>query len=195
MRGIGLVLAIGLITTSAFGLPLAGDPAAITSGSVVFAEASNWIAQVDYAVYEAGAYPGTHPDAQTNYIYAYQIFNDPLSADTLSTFTLGLLSGSDAASPTSDAGYGAAGGVSPLLSRLVGSPSPTSVQWVLDLSWDQHTTTLLFSSPHSFTFAPATLANGGLGDTHPLPTPVPEPTSMGLLLAGIAMVTRRKRSQ
>ncbi|KKK76030.1 hypothetical protein LCGC14_2867790 [marine sediment metagenome] len=171
---------------------LDGDTAAAVSGSVAFSETGEWLADVEYAVYAPGAYPGDHSDSSTQWIYAYQAFCDSGSTMTLASLSVGLLEGSGAASATDDSTHGEPGGVAPLLSRLVGTP-PTSVQWTIDVDAGEHTTVLLFSSPYSHTFDSATLANGGDGDTDLLPTPVPEPTTLSLLLLGGVVLARRIR--
>ena len=166
--------------------------ASIIDGSVTFGEPSEWSADVSYAVYAPGTYPGDRADKDTMYVYTYQVFNDASSTATLSSFSVGLLDGAGAVSPDDDPTYGVAGGVAPLLSRLVGSP-PTSVQWTIDVDADEHTTLLLFSSPYNYTFKAATVANGGDGDTHLMPTPLPEPVSLSLLALGAMALVRRRR--
>ena len=185
-------LVTAFVCTSASGDLLNGDPAATISGSVSYSVASEWAAIVHYAVYLPAAYPGSHLDRDSNYIYAYQVFNDAPSTVTLASFSVGLGDASGAASPDDDSTYGAPSGVPPLLSRLVGLP-PTSAQWTIDIDPAEHTTVLLFSSPNSYTWESATLANGGEGDTHALPSPIHEPAAASvLLLSAVALLRRRK---
>ena len=167
---------LGMLTLWAPGGVVASGGAIVSGGEAY--TAAHWNADVDYAVWVPGAYPGNHPDRAASYIYTYQIFNAATSAATLSTFSLGLLADSQAASPGDDATYGLACGVGPLLSRLVGSPL-TSIHWVIDVAPGEHTTVLLFSAPRAYTFAQAPMANGGLGDAHLLPTPLPQSTIGG----------------
>jgi len=186
-------VALVFLSVPAYGSVLDGDAAATISGSVAFDVGSKWGADVEYAVYAPTAYPGSHPDKDANYIYAYQVFNDATSTVTLVSLSVGLEDGSGAASPQDDSGYGVSGGVAPLLSRLAGSP-PTSVQWAIDVDADEHTTVLLYSSPNSYTWTSATVVDGGEGDTHLLPSPTPEPLTLGVLaLGGVLLLGRRRR--
>ena len=196
MRGVqsflSVALTLGLITCGAPGAMLDGDAAAEISGTVSFSQPL-WDADVEYAVYAPGNYPGTHADKAASHIYAYQVFNASASSVMLSSLSVGVDPGSGAASATDDTFYGAAAGVAPLLSRLVGSPA-TSAQWTIAPAPGAHTTVLLFSSPNHYTFAPATVVDGGQGDTHDLPTPVPEPATLSLLaVAGALLGFRRRR--
>jgi len=196
MKWASSVLPVGLLLGVFCGPAIAittldGDAAALVSGSQAFVGV-NWTADVDYAVYAPTKYPGSHPDSSSKYIYAYQVFNDSGSTDTLASLTISLLAGAGAANPDDDSTYAVLGGVAPLLSRLAGSPA-TSVQWVVDVDAGEHSTVLLFSSPYTYTFAAATLADGGVGDTRTLPTPLPEPATISLLVIGAAALVRRGR--
>ena len=186
------VLAAAFMCTSASGSLLNGDPAATISGSVQYEVVSEWTAIVHYAVYVPTAYPGSHLNKDSSYIYAYQVFNDAASVDTLTSLSIGLMNDSGAASPNDDSTYGDPSGVAALLSRLAGSP-PTSVQWTIDIDPAEHTTVLLFSSPNSYSWEPGTTLNGGEGDTHCLPSPIPEPASASVLLLGAAVLFRRRK--
>ena len=141
LKSVLAVMVVGLLAGPVAGGVIDVDPAALISGSEAFAT-SHWIADIDYAVYAPNTYPGAHVDKATNYIYAYQVFNHVGSTVTLSALSVGLGAGSGAASPTDDGGYGAAAGVAPLLSRLVGLPA-TSVQWAISPDPGEHTTVLL----------------------------------------------------
>jgi len=198
MKWVPNVVTVGLVLGALCGPAIAvttldGDAAALVSGSQPFTGV-DWTADVEYAVYAPTKYPGSHPDAGSKYIYAYQVFNDSTSTATLASLTINLLSGSGAASPADDSTYAVLGGVAPLLSRLAGSP-PTSVQWVLDVDPAEHSTVLLFSSPYTYTSAAATLTNSGVGDTRTLPTPLPEPATISLLVIGAVALVRRGRAR
>lgn len=168
---------------------------AIVSGTEDFESVDEgWDATVEYSVYAPGGYPGTHQDKADSYIYVYQVFNQADSTTTLSSFSVGLDDGADAANPGYDDSYGTGGGQPPLLSRLVGDP-PTSVAWTIDIAPDEHTTALLYSSPYSWQWKSATVADGGDGIVSQLPSPIPEPATLGLLgIGGLGVLLRRRRS-
>lgn len=189
-------LVTALITSLAsatWGASLATDTSALVKGSVAFTGQPKWSGYVDYAVYAPGVYSGNHVDKSTNYIYAYQVFNNAASTAALSSFTVGLLENAGAANPTYDASTGISGGKASLASSLIGTP-PASVFWMLDsVAASEYSTVLLFSSPYSYTFDSATVADGGQGVTQSLPTPVPEPATLALIaMGGLAVMHRRR---
>lgn len=167
---------------------------ALVSGTVSFVGDSDWTGYVDYAVYAPDEYTslGDHPDEETKYIYAYQIFNDSTSTVTVSHLSIGLASDAGADNVWYDTTYGESGGSIPVLSWLVGNP-PGSVQWVGSWAPGTHSTVLLFSSPNNYTWDSATMANGGKGDTHDLPSPLPEPAVLILLCGGIVPMLLKHR--
>ena len=194
---LSLLVALPLLTASAWGVSLNGDPAAQISGNVLFQEANHWTADIQYAVYAPGTYAGSHPDAATQYIYAYQIFNHTGSLSTLSTLSVGLLEGADAVHVSSDATYGVLGGNSTLLAQAFGAP-PTSAVWAVSIPPGQSSQVLLFASDKPPIFNFATLKNGGLGDTHMLPSPqgnavIPEPLTLAALGLGCFPIAGRLR--
>ena len=155
-------------------------------------------AQVDYAVYDRGDYPGLDPSGGADYAYVYQIFNDAASTVGVEWFSVGLESGAIARNPgedTSPDAPGQSGGQSPLMAR-VGS---TSVSWLFDpgVPVGGHSTTLIFTSPYRPTWKSGALADGGLPTPGSglLPSPIPEPATAALLLVGVAapLIARRRR--
>lgn len=172
------------------------DGYALISGTEVFS-AEKWDAEVDYAVYAPGQYPGNHVDKNTHYIYAYQLFNIPKTGYDvpLSSLSIGLASGSGADNVWYDDIYGELGGDIPYIRWFLPlyNPDPASVQWIGDWVPGNHSTVLLFSSPYTYTLDSATVVNGGQGDTQELPSPLPEPATMILLCGGIVPVLLRYR--
>ena len=73
-KGALAVLVLGLLCSSASATLLDGDAAALISGTQSFAGTA-WAADVEYAVYAPAAYPGSHTDKNSKYIYAYQVFS------------------------------------------------------------------------------------------------------------------------
>ena len=157
-------------------------------------------ADVDYAVYAPADYPGDDPSAEADYVYVYQIFNDPTSTVGVAFFSVGLEDGSGADHAGDDTSAGAPGatvGQSQSL-EMVGT---TSVYWLFDLNiapaaWS---TTLLFTSSNAPTWKSGALADGGLPTpgSDLLPSPTPEPVTIALMATGLALVgigrARRRR--
>jgi len=154
---------------------------------------------VEYAVYAPGNYGlSADPSGGTEFVYAYQVFNDLLGNAPVSSFSVGLDPTANVASIGSDAGSGTTpGGTAPSMSAFSDSP-PTSAVWYFFSNTIgpplEYSTVLLFTSPYGPQWAPATVMNGGLGNTRDLPSPTPEPATMAFLaLGGLGVLLRRKR--
>ena len=154
---------------------------------------------VEYAVYQAGDYEdsGTDPSGGTEYVYAYQIFND-LAGDVLvSSFSVGLDSAADPDDIGSDAGSGTAGGTAPSASAFSGSPPTSAVWYFFNDTIDppgEYSEVLIFTSPNGPQWAPATVMDSGLSDIQNLPSPIPEPATLALMgLGGAFALIRRWR--
>ncbi len=190
-RTVPVTAGVCLLIAALAAMPAQG---AVVSGTEYFESVEyGWEADVDYAVYAPGDYPGTHPYEEDHYIYVYQIFNYAVSQKTLSAFSVGLDDGAAATDPGDDDTYGVTGGEAPLLSRLIGDP-PGSVAWTIDIDPDDYSTALVYSSPNSWQWKTASLVDGGQSVERKLPSPIPEPATMGLLgLGGLALMLRRRR--
>jgi len=149
----GVAVLLGCVGLATAG-PIAGGADAMPGffGTVYYnytAGGETLTAQVDYAVYAQGDYPGTDLSVGADYAYVYQIFNDVASTVGVEWFSVGLESGAIARNQGEDTSAGApgqGGGESPWMAR-VGS---TSVSWTFDpgVPVGGHSTTLLFTSPY-----------------------------------------------
>jgi len=152
-------------------------------------------------VYAPGNYglSGTDPSGGAHYVYAYQVFNDLLGNVPVSSFSVGLDPTANVASIGSDAGSGTTpGGTAPTASAFSGTP-PTSAVWYFFLNTidpppaNEYSKVLLFTSPYGPQWAPATVMNGGLGNTQDMPSPIPEPATLAFLaLGGVGLLARRR---
>jgi len=155
---------------------------------------------VEFAVYAPGNYSlVTDPSGGTQFVYAYQVFNDLGGNRPVSSFSVGLDLTANVASIGSDAISGTSGGTAPTASVFTGSPPTSAVWYFFNNTIDsppanEYSTVLLFTSPYGPQWAPATVMNGGLGNTRDLPSPTPEPATMALMaLGGVGLLMGRKR--
>ncbi|MGB2975715.1 MAG: PEP-CTERM sorting domain-containing protein [Phycisphaerae bacterium] len=212
-RGIwGLVVAVMAVLLGCAGLatagPIAGDPNAMPAwqGTQQFYATSGvrtLQVDVEYAVYAPGNYglSGTDPSGDTQYVYAYQVFNDLGGNRPVSSFSVGLDPTANVANSGFDAGSGTLGGTAPTASGFIDVP-PTSALWSFLLNTidpppaNEYSTVLLFTSPYGPQWAPATVIDGGLGNTQDLPSPTPEPATLALMaLGGVGLLARRRREK
>jgi len=212
-RGIGR-LGMVLLAVVAVGLAPAGPVSAAmlaeapeampdwrgTVTSDLSCEGSSLIVELDYAVFLPGDYGGSDPSGGSEYVYAYQVFNTDSSTVGICVLTIGLDPLADAGNIGHDlAGPGEAGGVCPDLCVI--SPTSASARWAFgwvggsEIGVGEHSAVLLFTSPDEPKWSCAVVADGGLPvPAGTLPSPVPEPTSLLLLVAGaLAAHARRRR--
>lgn len=208
---VGGVLSLCVVAGTAAAGPLNGHADALpgwtgalsgqyTSGQTVLSVI------LDYAVFGPGDYPGQVPGWDTEYVYAYQVFNQPASTVALTFLSVGLEAGSAAGNPGDDpsvvAGVpGAPGGIAPDLASI----GTSSARWGWgfgmfpspEVGVNEHSTVLVFTSPNEPQYQPTTLADGGVPVPIGLaPSPMPEPVTMTLIsLGGILLVGRRRRTR
>ena len=221
---VGTVLLL-LVSISSAG-PLPTDPNAIPGwqGTATFTGTTGGFtlkAEVDYAVYAPatlsplfnfdnsaalGGPAAFDPSAGTQYVYAYEINNDPTGTAIALNLSVGLLSGSVITSSANidDDPVSPDGGLAPTLDQFIPTSNnpKTNAKW----SWTsnfptpgQHSDILIFTSPYGPTMFNAAM-QGGQTTIAPgtLPSPLPEPTSMALFGIGLTSIAaarfiRRRR--
>ena len=167
---------------------------------------------VEYAVYERDQFDISYPTntlaaaTGTQYVYAYQIFNDldphagwPVhtgNEDYVQPFSVGLNDGDEDAA---NAGYVAGTGtVAPLSSNLTSA----SAAWTFfvfrgagsRILYGDYSTVLYYTSPFAPEWDHSTVQGTNAVTLYDsLPSPLPEPSTLLLLTAGFAAVCRRKR--
>lgn len=175
---------------------LYNDPAAMTgfknktsfnitmSGSVLKAD-------VEYAVYSPGDYPGDDRTGDSEYIYAYQILNSTQSNVAVDFFSVGILSGSSIDLIYTDTSYGVLGGTVPFAFNFSQSAGYVFIRDALNPG--QWSDVLIFSSTYSPTIGFGTVSGSGLSGMGSLPTPsVPEPATI-LFIAPAIFILRIKK--
>lgn len=173
------------------------DPAAMPAyrGSSLFSTLGGSLSgHVDYAVFAPGQYDGTLSFGGL-YVYAYQIFSNPSSTVSIDYFSVGLKPTVSVPNATYDTGavYAVVGGSVPDMSLVM----PQQVIYLFssnDISASERSTTLLFTSNVAPTMAFGVASAGVSGSANmTLPTPNPEPATLGLLTVGALMAIRRMR--
>ena len=212
-----VVFAIGAILLLAGGslASLNGDPNAYDDGStnwtgvvqfkaVAFNMFLEWAADIEYCVYAPGnfglSFPGQDPSAGQEFVYAYQIFNnlDPYPTSPplwngdkghINAFSVGINDGDEQAG---NDGFVADVNVDPSSHSLSGSSVFFGFAGASQLDYGEISDVLIFTSPFVPEWDNAT-ASGVFPDTKSLPSPAPEPATMGLLIMGLAMLWTSKR--
>jgi len=179
-------------------------------GTVPFAASNvigNLAINVDYAVYAPGAFSTstalgnpTDPSNGSQYVYAYQLWNNAGGSLALSAFSVGFADAKDSDGATegsnklpanigyynipSDTGVPPSGQAFVPPSGIAGSADWT---YSPGLQVGSHSNVLIYTSPYPPETDTATV-QGGITDTQRLPSPVPEPATGLLLGAAVAFL-------
>ena len=151
-------------------------------------------ADVEYAVYAPGIYPGKDLTGDSEYIYAYQILSRSHTNVAIDFFSVGISSGVVIDNIYTDNTYGS--GVDPLLSNIFAQSA-----WFIfadqSLNKRECSNVLIFTSVYSPTMGFGTISGGGASEMAALPTPstspIPEPATIALLLPAILIFTSNRR--
>lgn len=179
---------------------LYNDPAAMTgftnrtsfsitmSGSVLKAD-------VEYAVFAPGTYPGNNLAGDDEYIYAYQVFDSLKSSVAVDFFSVEITSGVTVNTIYDDEtyGYSPETAVAPSISNLFAQSAGFifAGQSLNPRNWSD---VLIFSSTHSPAIGFGTVSGGGLCGMGSLATPsvLPEPATI-LFIAPAIFILRIKK--
>lgn len=164
-------------------------------GSAVFNLFATMSATMDFAVFAPGpafdaAFPGQDTSNGTHYVYAYQFLN-------LDSTVINLTVGLHGDEVLGTVGFiQDAGAVDPSSFSFTGA-GPTSVNWDFNVSTPLLTSglssaVLFFTSANAPEFDTGSIT-ADIGDTQLVPSPLPEPATLGLLLAGVGMMVVGKR--
>lgn len=196
---------------------LDGDGSALFSGTKTLTDAMMMVdpVNVEYAVYAKGqfdvSFPGADPTAGAEYVFAYQLYGDPLGMspwDNLFGLSVGILDGADPFDPpgvpVGHVGFvelDATASPNLMFVSRVASGVATSVRWDYpgDLARGHWSDVLFYTSP----FGPTPEEDWdnsnvstmmGAVEDETLPHPIPEPATLVLVTAGLAAVRRRRRT-
>ncbi len=204
-----VIACVALFSSSAWAGMLADDANAMAAwrGNVLTSHTYGGVTldvDLQYAVYAFGHYPGVDPSGGTEFVYAYQIFNEAASTVGVTVLSVGLGPEHGAGNIGFDASVGApgiAGGVVPDISTIGSSSALWAFGWLngLEIAPGQHSAVLLYTSLKIPQFNSATLTDGGLplpGGDVASPSPfLPEPATLSLLTVGIvSLLVKRRRA-
>lgn len=150
-------------------------------------------ANVDFAVFAPGAFgvsfPGQDPSGGADFVYAYQIEN----LDTpVTQFTVGL----DGNEPLGAIGFVSDIGLTDPSTAVYVGAGPTSAAWDFaspgTIANGGSSAILFFTSAAAPHLDSATVA-AAWSNSHDLPSPLPEPATLGLMALGLGLASTYKR--
>jgi hypothetical protein len=183
-------------------LYLCNDPVAIAGYTDRISFDITWSgvklkADVDYAVYAPGKYPGYDFTSGSKYIYAYQIFNDLKSDVAVNFFSVGIISGATVNTIYDDNTYGylPGSGIEPSTSNIF-AQSAAFIFEGENLNPREWSDVLIFSSIYSPTIGFGTVSGGGLCSMGALATPsiVPEPATIVLIIPALLALRNKNKN-
>ena len=155
---------------------------------------------IDFAVYAPGVFPEVDdPSPGNEYVYAYQITNMEASTVPATAFSVGHEPGA----VLNNDGYIQDLGSGEVEPDIYGVGS-SSIQWIWallggeEIDPTERSSILLYTSPDGPMWDTATILNGGVPTpVGNLPSPTPEPATLGLMGVGLAFAVytrvRRRR--
>jgi len=161
---------------------------AALTGSVNFDKGGLLSGRIDYVVYD----PQGYQSSITDYVYAYQIFNDASSTVGIDCFSVGF-------SPDIQVFYAWCEPTGPEDKIPTWFLPPTSVLYVFPtgIKADERSGMLFFTSDSPPETGIGVVTAGVAGSVNvevPSPSPVPEPATLTLVSAGAFLALRRKRN-
>jgi hypothetical protein len=199
-----VVVAVGMCSYSVLADPLATDPNAMagwkgTQNFYAYDAGLQAVLNVDveYAVYGPGDYGGIDPSGGTEYVYAYQIFNDLAGNVPVTLLSVGINPDANPAIIGQDSTTGTPGGIPVTFAAFSGSP-PTSAIWYFTSNPigppTELSQVLMVTSIHAPEWYMSTILSGGVSDMQELPLPTPEPATLALMALGLALVGLRRKA-
>ncbi len=151
-------------------------------------------ADVEYAVYAPGTYPGSDLTSGSGYIYAYQIFNDLKADVAVDFFSVGIISPATVDNIYTDDTYGYSpdSAVEPSMSNIF-AQSAGFIFAGQSLGPRKWSSVLIFSSDNEPTIGFGTVSGGGLSGMGNLPTPIPEPATIALVAPTFLVLWNKSR--
>ena len=154
-------------------------------------------ADVEYAVYAPGTYPGSDFTGGNEYIYAYQIFNDLKADVAIDFFSVGIIGPATVNNIYTDDtyGYSPPSAIEPAISSIF-AQSAGFIFAGQSLNPRRWSSVLIFSSVHSPTIGFGAVSGGGLCGMGSLPTPaiLPEPATIVMIMPALLALRNKNKN-